>query len=104
MVVADNVYRRLIEIAARNAGAPPMGRRSPEHATSLSFAQESFWFTDAYNSANTALTMPYGLRLRGTLDQDALYRSLDELVRRHEILRAIFPARDTEPIQLVQPH
>ena len=39
--------------------------------------------------------------MTGKLDVSALERSLNEVVRRHEILRTIFPAVDGEPFQVI---
>jgi len=46
---------------------------------------------------------PLAARLRGPLEPTVLARTIDEIVRRHEVLRSIFPERNGEPIQLVLP-
>ncbi|MGH9894745.1 MAG: condensation domain-containing protein, partial [bacterium] len=43
------------------------------------------------------------LRLTGRLDTAALERSLNEIVRRHEVLRTTFPSVDGRPYQLISP-
>ena len=45
--------------------------------------------------------MPFGLRLRGELDKDALQRSVNEIVRRHEVLRTTFGLEAGEPVQKI---
>ncbi len=45
--------------------------------------------------------MPFALRLAGQLDIPALERALNEIVRRHEVLRTTFDALDGEPVQLI---
>lgn len=67
----------------------------------LSHAQERLWFLDQLEGAGSAYTMPMALRLRGPLDADALERSLQELVRRHESLRTVFTSRDGQLAQVV---
>ena len=47
--------------------------------------------------------MPVTKRLRGPLDVKALGRSLNEIVRRHEVLRTTFVAPGGEPRQVVAP-
>src|SRR5256712_6345805 len=47
--------------------------------------------------------MPSTLRLRGPLDVSALRQGLDEIVRRHEVLRTAFPGVDGKPVAVVAP-
>ena len=47
--------------------------------------------------------MSIALRLQGPLNQPALERSLNEIVRRHETLRTTFAAVDGQPVQLIAP-
>ncbi|MDB4947620.1 MAG: blmIV, partial [Gemmatimonadetes bacterium] len=66
----------------------------------LSFAQQRLWFLEQLGGAGAAYHLPSALRLAGRLDVPALQRSLDEVVSRHEALRATFVAPDGEPIQI----
>jgi hypothetical protein len=43
------------------------------------------------------------MRLRGNLDTEALEKSLNEIVRRHEVLRTVFPTENGTPIQRIRP-
>jgi amino acid adenylation domain-containing protein len=63
----------------------------------LSFAQERLWFFDQLEPGSAAYNIPRALRLKGALDTEALRRSLDEIVRRHEVLRATFLNEDGNP-------
>ncbi len=67
----------------------------------LSFAQERLWFLAQLVPDNPFYNIPLALRLRGDLRKAALYRSICELVARHETLRTTFPARQGSPVQLV---
>jgi amino acid adenylation domain-containing protein len=58
----------------------------------LSFAQQRLWFVDQLTGKTPQYNMPAAFRLRGKLDGDALQKSLDEIVRRHEILRTTYVA------------
>ncbi|HEX5706031.1 MAG TPA: amino acid adenylation domain-containing protein [Pyrinomonadaceae bacterium] len=69
----------------------------------LSFAQERLWFLDQLEPGNSAYNVPAALRLRGSLDVEALRRTLDEVVSRHEILRTTFAVVDGKPVQVVAP-
>jgi aspartate racemase len=42
--------------------------------------------------------------VQGELDVAALQRALDELARRHDVLRTIYPERDGSPVQLIDEH
>ncbi|WP_406447264.1 amino acid adenylation domain-containing protein [Streptomyces sp. NBC_00876] len=46
----------------------------------------------------------FWLRLRGDLDQDALESALNELCRRHEVLRTVFATDEGVPVQIVRDH
>ena len=47
--------------------------------------------------------MPVEVRLVGELDVAALQRVLNEIVRRHEVLRTTFAAADGRPRQVIAP-
>jgi amino acid adenylation domain-containing protein/non-ribosomal peptide synthase protein (TIGR01720 family) len=69
----------------------------------LSFAQERLWFLDQLLPGNPAYNIPLALQLSGRLDRAALERALNEIVRRHEILRTTFALHDGQPMQIVAP-
>jgi amino acid adenylation domain-containing protein len=65
----------------------------------LSFAQQRLWFLDQLEPANPSYNMPIAVQLSGKLDTARLQLSLDEIVRRHESLRTIFPTVEGQPKQ-----
>ena len=65
----------------------------------LSYAQQRLWFIDQMEPGSAAYNIPSAVRLRGRLDEEALRRSLNEIVSRHEVLRTSFPSGDGEPRQ-----
>ncbi|MBV9109091.1 MAG: amino acid adenylation domain-containing protein, partial [Gemmatimonadetes bacterium] len=67
----------------------------------LSFAQQRLWFLDQLEPGSAAYNLPYALRLRGRLDEDALERSIEALVARHETLRTRFPGIAGQPRQVI---
>ncbi|HYG64673.1 MAG TPA: amino acid adenylation domain-containing protein [Thermoanaerobaculia bacterium] len=85
----------------RGAVAPPL-RRMPslarEGGAPLSFAQQRLWFIDQLQPGSPAYNLPVVLRLSGDLDVEALRETLAEILRRHEILRTVYPmAEDGGP-------
>jgi amino acid adenylation domain-containing protein len=68
-----------------------------------SLAQQRLWFLEQFDQDSTAYNMPFGLRFRGVLDQDALRRGFQEVIRRHEILRTRLINVNGVPKGSVQP-
>ncbi|MHC4845215.1 MAG: condensation domain-containing protein [Planctomycetota bacterium] len=91
---------------AREQGIPR--RPAGSGRVPLSSAQEALWFLDQLEpeteSGRALHNQPGAVRLAGTLDVEALRRSLDEIVRRHEALRTRFVTADGKPYQDVVPH
>jgi amino acid adenylation domain-containing protein len=67
----------------------------------LSFAQERLWFLEQLESAGPAYHIPIVVRIEGQLDIEAVRKTLQELVRRHESLRTTFLNVDGEPRQRI---
>src|SRR5207244_3156476 len=67
----------------------------------LSFAQQRLWFVDRLAPGNASYNLPSAFRLRGPLSIDALTLAFDEIVRRHAVLRTIFPEAEGSPVQLI---
>lgn len=67
----------------------------------LSFAQQRLWFLHEIDPSSAAYNMPLAFRLSGHLQVSALQRALDEIIRRHEILRTTFDVLDENPVQLI---
>jgi amino acid adenylation domain-containing protein len=82
---------------------PPLSRVSRADPLPLSFRQEAVWRTSLTPEGSLGNTWAVPVRIAGSLDVAALQRSLDHLVRRHEMLRTTFATRDGRPMQLVQP-
>ena len=77
----------------------PMERKDP---LPLSSAQERMWILDRIEETRAPIyVIPLVLRLRGPLHQDALRKSVDLVVRRHEALRTSFPSGGDQPVQSI---
>ncbi|MEW6074539.1 MAG: condensation domain-containing protein [Planctomycetota bacterium] len=79
-------------------------RRSGGGDAPLSFDQRRLWFLDRLEPETSLYNDELVLRIEGRgFDPDRLDRSLQEVVRRHEILRTTFHEVAGEPIQRVHP-
>ena len=68
----------------------------------LSFAQERLWFLDQLERGSATYNISWTVRLHGRLNFSALERSLQEVVRRHEVLRTTCVAVDGVPQAVVR--
>lgn len=90
-----------LAIASKDEEGFPPGR--------LSYSEELLWL-----SGQNRIKMPVFIecplhlslvvRLRGRLDERALRKSLDEIVRRHSVLRCRFPEGEGGPVRVIEPH
>jgi len=83
--------------------APSIERISRDGDLPLSFAQERLWFLDQLMPDSAFYNMPAAVRVTGRLDVEALRRSLNAIVSRHEVLRTSFVERDGRTVQVVAP-
>lgn len=73
---------------------PPLRRVDRDRPIPLSLPQERVWFFEQLSPGNLAYNFQATVSLRGRVDVDALRAALDEIVRRHEVLRTAFVAVD----------
>ncbi|HKH43176.1 MAG TPA: amino acid adenylation domain-containing protein, partial [Thermoanaerobaculia bacterium] len=97
--------RVALALAHRGGEAPPIVPVPRDRELPLSFAQERLWLLHQVEPESPLFNIPLRIVLRGRLDIDALQRSLDAIVDRHEILRTTFPeslgrARQTAAVGL----
>jgi len=83
--------------------APVLKPISRKNDLPLSFAQQRLWFIDQLEPGNPAYNIFAGVKLSGRLDEDALGRSINEIFRRHELLRTSFKESGERPIQVIAP-
>jgi iturin family lipopeptide synthetase A len=65
----------------------------------LSYAQQRLWFLTQLEPKSPFYNIPVALRMQGPLNVPALEQSLNEIVRRHEVLRTVFDIIDGQPTQ-----
>ena len=69
----------------------------------LSFAQQRLWFLYQLEPDVPFYNIPGAFRLRGDLDHDVLEASINQVIRRHEVLRTRFiTSEEGHGIQVVQ--
>ncbi|QUQ67040.1 condensation domain-containing protein [Kutzneria sp. CA-103260] len=107
--LAPEQRRRLLAKLRERDQAGSAVRFPPEHTgragepTRLSFTQEHMWFLDQIDPGSPARNIPFALRVNGRADRPALSRALDEIVRRHHVLRTVFRTEPDGPRQTVMP-
>jgi amino acid adenylation domain-containing protein len=67
----------------------------------LSFAQQRLWILDQLHPGDAAYNIAAAVKIEGRLDVQILTRTLEEIVRRHEVLRTTFRAGAEQPVQVV---
>jgi amino acid adenylation domain-containing protein len=80
-----------------------IGRLIRHGPTPLSFNQERLWFLNQLEPDTAAFNLPNWLRIEGGLDLSVLRRCVNEILRRHEVLRTRFEAVDGRPVQILEP-
>src|SRR5579885_195116 len=68
-----------------------------------SFTQQSLWFLHQLEPQSAVYNMPSAIRLSFSVNEEALERSLNAIVQRHEVLRTTFSMQDGQPAQVVKP-
>jgi amino acid adenylation domain-containing protein len=101
-----NAFTKRIEALQRDAAGLPTLPLLPfdrDGELPLSFAQQRLWFLDQLEPESAVYNIPAAVRLSGALDIAALEQSFDEVMRRHEVLRATFKTMHGQPQQLIAP-
>lgn len=65
----------------------PIEKQKEGVAQTLSFSQKRLWFLDQLEPGNAAYNNPAAIIIRGKLDIRILSQSIEEIVRRHSVLR-----------------
>lgn len=103
----SELLQRMRRKLAETAGAPVPEvalQPAPRHCElPLSFAQALMWRRCRSAGEQINFNVVNGWQLDGELDLSIFERCLDELQRRHEILRTALPQQDGVPVQVVAP-
>jgi len=88
---------------SRGRSAPPLVACSRAEDIPLSFVQQRLWFVEQLEPGSASYNVHFLFRLRGPLNVGALDHALQEVVRRHEVLRTSFPERLGQSKQVISP-
>lgn len=101
--VAQNIKEIRRGPGSQQAPLTPIVPLSHKTSAPLSFAQQRYWILDHLDPGNPASNVTIATRLTGGIDLSALERSLNEIVKRHSILRTTLVIKDGQPLQIVAP-
>lgn len=99
MQLAENIQQRAEDSV--KAGDPTLQEEVFVFPTTI--GQRRFWLLDQLEPGNPALNVPLAARLSGRIDRDLLERSLNEVLRQHEILRTSFQTIQNDVVQVIHP-
>ena len=96
-----------IDFLRRNQGGisdPPIVRVLRVHPLPLSFSQRRLWFLQKLDPNLTAYNIPATFRITGTFSIPALEEALNEIIKRHEVLRTRIIEIAGQPLQEILPN
>ena len=99
-------FSALVETALQagdRQSMPSIRPVSREGDLPLSFGQQRLWFFDQFEPGSSAYNVPAAVRIAGQLDYAVLTRCLNEIVRRHEVLRISFASDEGRPRLVIAP-
>jgi amino acid adenylation domain-containing protein/FkbM family methyltransferase len=67
----------------------------------LSFAQQRMWFLNRMAPSASAYHLGGAFRITSKVNSAAVEQSLNEIIRRHEVLRTSFKEEEGQPVQIV---
>lgn len=82
--------------------SPTIARTTLAKDFPMSFGQERMWFLNQFEPNRAAYNRPTVLHFQGQLDITILERSLNEILRRHQVLRTVYRQEAGRPIQEVR--
>ncbi len=94
---------QVLQVDEPSAASSIQPRAERAAAAPLSFLQEQQWFLNQLAPDSPAYNVVDVIELGGTYNREALRGALQELARRHEILRTTFSYSNGQPVQIVMP-
>jgi hypothetical protein len=100
--------RELFELMLQEQGVDLSGimitplKRERDSRFPLSFSQQRLWFLDRLEPDSYLYNINTAVKISGRLDKKALERTINEIIRRHEVLRTHFTENGGEPEQVIR--
>ncbi len=85
----------------REVESAPLVRRAERGRAPLSCAQERFLYLAEMDPGSFAYNVPIAFELRGRVDAGILERALNEVIRRHDVLRSALRIEEGNTVQIV---
>ena len=80
---------------------PPLAHQREDALIPLSLAQEYIWYVQQLNPDSSICNSGVDLRFIGVFSPEVLEKSINEIIRRHEILRTTFTVVEGQPVQVI---
>jgi hypothetical protein len=96
-------FLQQVQSSLEAPAAPAISPAPRDDDPPLSYAQERLWFTAQWEPESAAYNISDAIVVDGRIDLPALEKSLNEIIRRHEILRTSFVVKGGEPVQRIAP-
>ena len=87
----------------QNLFIPPLLPRERNQEIPLSFAQQRLWFLSQLEPNSPAYNVNGAIKIQGAINIEALHYSINEIVKRHEVLRTQLIVVDGKAVQAIAP-
>jgi amino acid adenylation domain-containing protein len=91
----------LLLAATRNVGSEKIKRANRNEKIPLSFSQQRMWFLNQLEGEKALYHVSFALKVEGHFNLEKLNYALNEIVKRHETLRTVFPTDNGSPFQKI---
>lgn len=100
---------KLYELLLKKRGiissqAASIPKRDKAEKLELSFAQQRLWFLHQLDPEGSSYNIPLVVQITGLLSLEALTRSINKVISRHEMMRTVFSEQDGQPWQTIMDH
>jgi len=102
-LLALKAKQQKAKAAAAAAIIPKQPREEGENKFPLSFPQQRIMFFEEYMPGTERYNFANGYKLIGKLDITSLHKTLNEIVKRHEIMRAVIAYENDDYVQIIRP-
>ncbi|MDV3209715.1 MAG: D-alanine--poly(phosphoribitol) ligase subunit DltA, partial [Rhodococcus ruber] len=92
-----------IQPSVGRGARPPLVPQPRPDRIPLSLAQQRMWTLNQVDPGSGVYNIPVAVRLRGSLDTEALRSAVADVIARHEVLRTVYPDTEDGPVQVVLP-